>query len=156
MTDFIDDAQNIDTGLFEVSPPSGTNWSCPLVADLRQIARHLRHIRCDLMRDGDWYDWASWTLGLIAFLLTIINSVLTIPTVKILIPIFVGIVVFADFAEWSIESYDTAFELTAIIDSIRSELLLPVPIRIDGIIYLQQVQTDRNTILSDYRQATAF
>jgi len=140
--------------IYITSPPSGTNWSCPVEADLRQIARHLRHIRADLNRQADLYEWVGRGIAFIAFMLAILNTVLTVPIIKILLPIFVGITAFADLQEWALVSFDTAFELTTIIDAIRAELLLPVCQRIDGIIFLQTIQMDRNAALSEYRAAT--
>jgi hypothetical protein len=142
--------------IFIESPPTGTNWTCQVEGDLRQIARYLRHVRHDLMRSGDWYAIIGKTLGFIAFVLAILNSVLTIPVIKILLPIFVGVSVFADLGTFAVLSYDKSFELQAIIDAIRSELLLPICSRIDGVIFLRTVQMDRSATLSEYLDESAW
>ena len=142
--------------IFIEAPPSGTNWTCQVEGDLRQIARYLRHVRHDLMRSGDWYSIMGKTLGFIAFILAILNSVLTVPVIRILLPIFVGVAVFADFGTYAVMSYDKSFELQAIIDAIRTELLLPICSRIDGVIFLRTVQMDRSATLIDYLDETAW
>ena len=140
-----------DWAIYELSPPSGTNWSCSVEADLRQIARYLRHVRCDITRVADTYEWVGYSLGFLAFMLAVLNTAITVPALKLLLAIVVGINAFGDLPEWALNAYDTSFEISTIIDSIRQELLLPVCARIDGVIYLQTIQQNRNAVLSNYR-----
>jgi hypothetical protein len=93
-------------------------------------------------------------MGFIAFFLSIIILVFDAAVLRVLTAIFVGIAVFFDFATTANNNYETSFAVQAIIDAIRDELLLPVCLRIDGIIFLRTVQMDRNTTLSDYRDQT--
>lgn len=145
-----------DEGLVDIeSPPSGTHWTCAVEMDLKQIARILRHIRAELIRQGDWYSTVGKILGVIAVVLVALNAVMTVAVIKILLVIIVPLIAFAHFGDTAVTSYDTSFEMLNIIDAIRSELLLPVCDRIDGIIFLQTAQMDRNASLSDYRDETA-
>ena len=136
--------------------PTGTNWNCGVEADLKQIARTLRHYTNDLIRQGDWLSTSGKLLGFIAFLLAILNTMLTIEVIRILLPIFVGAVTFFAFGDNAITAYDTAGELQGITDGIRDELLLTVCERIDGNVFLRTVQMDRNNQLNDYRDATTY
>jgi hypothetical protein len=139
-----------------IAPPSGTNWNCATEMDLKQIAQMLRHYRADLIRQGDWNVTCGKIIGFIAFLLAILNGRTDIAIIKLLLPIFVGIGLFWGLQDVAVVAFDTAFELQAIIDAIRSELNLPRCSRIDGSVFLRTVEMDRNAALNEYRDATIY
>ena len=128
-------------------PPTGTNWSCGVVEDLKLIARNGRVERKRLLQWGNFMNTLGYVIGLTTLILATANIMLQLPIISVLIPIFQAVLMFTGFPILALSSYDTAFELTDIIENARVELLLPVSERIDGAIYLRIIQIDINSTL---------
>jgi hypothetical protein len=135
----------------EEVPLGGTNWTCDVVDELLYESRQLRRFRDELTRTAVLSERVGRGFAFLAFILAIINTVEDYPIVIILLPIFVGIVAFFDLQNKAALKYSAAFQLQDIIDNIRDELLLRVPQRIDGVVFLRTVQSTRTSVQAQYR-----
>ena len=137
--------------LFDQPPNRGTNWNCDIQDQLLAEARQLRRIVRQLNRTAVLYQRVGFGFAFIAFLLAIINGMEAIPIVIILLPIFVGIAAFVDLQNKAALKYSTAFQLEGLVDTIRAELYLQVPYRIDGNVFLRTISVQRISIMAQYR-----
>jgi hypothetical protein len=135
----------------ETLPLGGTNWTCDVVDELLYESRQLRRFRDELNRTGVLYERVGRGFAFLAFILAVINTVEDYPIVILLLPIFVGVAAFFDLQNKSAIKYSAAFQLQDVIDNIRDELLLQVPQRIDGVVFLRTVQSTRTSIQAQYR-----
>ena len=137
-------------------PLGGTNWTCDVVNELLYESRQLRRFLNELNRTGVLYERVGRGIAFLAFILAIINTVEDYPIVILLLPIFVGIVAFFDLQNKAAIKYSAGFQLQDIIDNIHDELLLQVPERIDGVVFLRTVQSTRTSVQAQYRLDTNY
>jgi hypothetical protein len=142
--------------IYERPPPAGTNWSCAVIEELQAEARRLIHIKCELQGAATRYEWSGFALQVGAALLALLNVVSSSLIVRVLLLFFVGLLIMVSPVNRALVHYGTAAELTDVIDAIRDELWLDERERIDGIVFLRTVQSDRAAILEEYRNATVY
>jgi hypothetical protein len=131
---------------------AGANWTPRVEADLRAIARELRCLRNKLLQHAKFNKWLYTTFNLLVFLLAAIMVIYPTRLLAILVAILTGIDQILDFQRIAEFQYETAFDLNQLIDTIRATLLLPVNERIDGIVFLREIQARRDQILRIFYQ----